>query len=69
MTELKFKTNINCSGCLSKVTPILNAEKKIAKWEVDLESDDRILKISTSELKPEEIVKTVLKAGFTVEKL
>jgi hypothetical protein len=27
MKTLKFKTNINCGGCLAKVTPFLNEEK------------------------------------------
>lgn len=67
MTELSFKTNINCSGCLSKVTPTLDAEAKIEKWEVNLESDDRILKVQTTTLKPEELIKTVQKAGFNAE--
>ena len=53
MKTLKFKSNINCTGCLSKVTPVLNEEKAIEKWDVDLESDDRILTVETSNLDAE----------------
>ncbi|MBD3631008.1 Copper chaperone CopZ [Cyclobacterium lianum] len=67
MNTLKFKTNINCGGCLSKVTPFLNEEKNIKKWDVNLESDDRILTVETSDLTEEEIKKTVQKAGFKAE--
>jgi copper chaperone CopZ len=69
MNTLKFKTNINCGGCLSKVTPFLNEEKNIKKWDVNLESDDGILTVETSDLTEEEVKKTVQKAGFKTEAL
>ncbi|MDF9799144.1 copper chaperone [Catalinimonas alkaloidigena] len=69
MNTLKFKTNINCGGCLSKVTPFLNEEKNIKKWDVNLESDDRILTVETSDLTEEEVKKTVQKAGFNADSL
>jgi copper chaperone CopZ len=69
MNTLKFKTNINCGGCLSKVTPFLNEEKNIKKWDVNLESDDRILTVETSDLTEEEVKKTVQKAGFKADSL
>lgn len=64
MNTLKFKSNINCTGCLSKVTPFLDQEEGIEKWEVDLQHDDRILTVETSQLSAEEIENTVNKAGF-----
>lgn len=67
MDTLKFKTNINCSGCLSKVTPFLNEEKDIQKWEVNLESENRVLTVETSKLNAEEVKNTVQKAGFNAE--
>ena len=67
MTTLKFKTNINCSGCLSKVTPLLNAEKGIDHWNVDIYTPEKILTVETSELKPEQVIETVKKAGFKIE--
>lgn len=69
MNTLKFKTNINCGGCLSKVTPFLNEEKDIAKWGVDLKSENRVLTVETSHLTEEEVRKTVEKAGFKAEKI
>ena len=68
MSELKFKTNINCGSCLAKVSPLLNAEGGIQNWEVDLESEDRILTVNT-EMQGEEVSKTVLKAGFVATEL
>lgn len=67
MSTLKFKSNINCTGCLSKVTPILNEEKDIQTWEVDLEHDDRILTVKTDKLQADDVEKAVSKAGFQAE--
>lgn len=67
MSTIKFKTNINCSNCLAKVTPFL--DKKVGKesWSVDIENSDKILTVETSEFTPEEIVKTVKRTGFEAE--
>ncbi len=35
MKTSKFKTNINCGGCISKITPYLDKQKGIESWEVD----------------------------------
>lgn len=64
MKTLKFKTNINCSNCLSKVAPKLNEESRIDSWSVDLQSKDRVLTVLTETLNEDDIFKTVLKAGF-----
>ncbi|PHN01841.1 heavy-metal-associated domain-containing protein [Flavilitoribacter nigricans] len=67
MKKLKFKTNITCTGCLSKVKPILDAETQIEKWEVDLKSDDRILIIDTDNIPVEKVIQAVGSVGFTAE--
>ena len=64
MKTQKFKTNIACSNCLAKVTPILNAEQKINSWNVDMQSEDRILTVESTDMTEEDVFKTVLKAGF-----
>lgn len=69
MKTLKFKSNINCTGCLSKVTPVLNDEQSIEKWDVDLKHDDRILTVETENLSPDEIKQAVKKVGFTLDEL
>ncbi len=69
MNTLKFKTNINCSGCLSKVSPFLEKDSNIENWEVDLKSEDRILTVETKQSYPEQVIQTVEEAGFAAEKL
>jgi copper chaperone len=67
MKTIKFKTNINCSGCVAKVTPFLDQAEGIEKWEVDVIHPDKILKVETSGLKADKIVKILEKAGFKGE--
>ena len=66
MSTLKFKTNINCTGCLSKVSPLLNQESEIKAWNVDLDNENKILTVETLALTAEEIKLIVAKAGFSV---
>ena len=65
----RFKTNINCSGCLAQVTPELNAAEGVCHWEVDLESKDKILSVHSEGITEEEVIKAVKKAGFDIELL
>lgn len=69
MKTLKFKTNINCSGCIAKVTPSLNQVQGISKWEVDTANSQKILSVETESLNDEEIISVVKNAGFRAEKL
>lgn len=69
MSKLKFKTNINCTGCLSKVTPFLDENKHIVNWEVDLTHDNRTLTIETNSLMITDIIEVVNKAGYKAEKI
>ena len=65
MTELLFKTNIKCNGCIATVTPFLDGEKQIQEWKVDLENPERILSVKSETLSPESIVELLKKAGYT----
>lgn len=67
METLKFKTNINCGGCVRAVSPTLNNEKEVAKWEVDTQSPDKILSIETEGMTKEQVIELVKKAGFNAE--
>lgn len=65
METLQFKTNINCGGCIAKVTPFLNQVEDIEDWRVDTANPDKILTINGEELSSELILETIEKAGFT----
>lgn len=63
----KFKTNINCGGCVSKVKPVLDAADGIVRWEVDTENPDKILTVESSGISVEEIEGLIKAKGFKVE--
>jgi len=67
MRKLVFTSNIHCNNCLAKVTPVLNQEKQIKKWGVDLNSEDRILEVESETLSPDDVRNAVLRTGFIVE--
>ncbi|HAR38640.1 MAG: hypothetical protein A2W86_06475 [Bacteroidetes bacterium GWD2_45_23] len=67
MGTIKFKTNINCSNCVAKVTPFLNKKEGITSWRVDIDNPDKILVVATNDLSAEDIVKTVKRTGFEAE--
>lgn len=69
MKELKFKSNINCTGCLSKVRPVLDNEEKIETWEVDLQSDDRILTVKTNDMEVKEVQEKLAEVGFEAKEI
>jgi len=67
MNTLQFKTNIKCTGCISKATPILDEKLGQGQWEVDLMTLKKTLTVTTPDLSKETIVEIVKEAGFTAE--
>jgi copper chaperone len=67
MEELRFKTNIKCSGCVANTTPYLNEVAGDGNWNVDVEDPSKILTVITSKEKQNEITKAVEKAGYRAE--
>ena len=69
METVQFKTNIKCSGCIAKVTPVLNELAGSDNWEVDVNKPEKILTVSARGLTEEAIKTAVEKAGFKAEKI
>lgn len=69
METLKLKTNINCSGCVAKVTPSLNETIGENNWQVDTQNPNKILTVSGTEVNKDEVIKAVKKAGFKAEEV
>jgi copper chaperone len=64
MKKYQFKTNINCSGCVARVTPYLDANNEIKSWKVETLNPDKILTVETDHLSGEMIETIVKNAGF-----
>ena len=69
MDTLKFKTTINCSSCVAKVTPVLNNQENIEKWSVDTESKDKVLTVSGEHIDEADLLKSLAKIGYKAEKI
>lgn len=63
--KYQFKTNINCGGCIAKITPHLNGNHDIINWSVDTANPAKILTVETDKLDEAGIANIVKEAGFT----
>ena len=63
MKEYTFKTTINCNGCVIKVGKVLN-DPAISSWNVDTDSPDKILTVTSDILTAEDIVSKINSTGF-----
>ncbi len=67
MKQYQFKTNINCSSCVAKITPVLNASEHVTNWNVDTTNPAKLLTVETENGEETDIKELVQKAGFTAE--
>ena len=66
---LKFKTNLNCGGCVATVKPHLDAAEGITAWEVDTTQKDKILTVQTENISSQEVMAVVQNAGYKIEEI
>jgi len=69
MKTLKFKTNINCGGCIAKVSPFLNSVQTIKKWEVNISVPEKVLTVETDDSNPDKVINAIQKAGYIIEEI
>ena len=69
MQVSKFKTNINCEGCIKSVTPHLNALDNVESWQVDIDDPDKVLRVELEEGDEQGVMDAVERAGFSIEKM
>mgnify|MGYP001202678365 CR=1 FL=1 len=66
---MQFKTNINCGGCIAKVTPFLDETAGTGKWSVDTANPDKVLTVENETLSVEDIQNGLDKLGYHAEAL
>ncbi len=64
MKKQEFKTNINCNGCLTTVTPFLD-NLPSTEWSVDINNSDKMLTVQ-GDIAEASIIEVVQKAGFEI---
>jgi hypothetical protein len=63
--QATFSTTLTCGGCLQKVTPLLDSEPTINKWEADLNDPRKLLKFDlNAQGRPDAIAELISRAGF-----
>lgn len=67
MKTLKFKTNVNCGGCIATITPHMNKVEGIINWNVDTANPQKIMTVEADGLQPEVVVETLKNAGYRAE--
>jgi copper chaperone CopZ len=67
--NLQFKTNLNCSGCISKVKSDLDNAEGIREWDVDITGNDKILTVKSEGITEDEVVAIIKSKGFKAEPL
>jgi len=69
METLRFKTSLKCGGCVNAITPGLESLNQITKWSVNLESPDKELIVEAPEDISDQIIESVKKAGYQINRL
>lgn len=62
MNKLKFKSNLTCQGCVSKVKPHLE-KLNIKDWNVDLNGKESLVTIE-GDVKQQEVIDAFAAAGY-----
>lgn len=64
---MKFKTDAGCARCKAKILDKMNSTFPDAKWELDLDSADKILEVHglpENAEKASQVVKALEETGF-----
>ncbi|MCG8409717.1 MAG: heavy-metal-associated domain-containing protein [Bacteroidales bacterium] len=71
MNTIKFKSNLKCSGCVDAIQDFMNSIPEVNTWVVDLDSPDRLIKVTTIENPDDNFVKIILEGitaiGYNIE--
>lgn len=67
--EFKFKTNINCEGCVSQIKNDLNNAEGICQWEVDINNPNKTLTVQSIRITQDEIIAIIQGKGYEAELL
>ena len=64
-----FKTNIQTEFDKLRIKNVLDASQKVLKWNIDMDDEDRVLRIVSDSLRPEQIISLLDYVGFECSEL
>lgn len=66
---LVFKTDLETDHDRTAIAPVLNAHPFILKWNIDKHDIDKVLRIVTSNLTANDIIRLIKNEGYYCEEL
>jgi hypothetical protein len=69
MEILVFKTNLRYNRDLKRIGSLISGDGRISKWNVDRMDIDKVLRIESKNLLPEEVITLIKNAGYHCEEL
>lgn len=64
---MEFTTNIMCSSCIAKVTPVLNEVIGENNWKVDILNPKKKLSIISENASESQVISALQKIGYKAE--
>jgi len=61
---LIFETSLRCKQDVLRVSPMIAANTRIKKWNVDCEDVSKVLRVEAHDMSPHEIIEIITKAGY-----
>jgi len=68
MERLELNTDLHCDMCVDKITPLLNEDSRINKWEVDMTGDLKKLVVEGDSISALDIDAILSKEGYSILK-
>lgn len=65
-TIQKYRTNLNCGGCVAALKPHLDNDPAIRRWSVNTADPNKVLTVEGENVAAEAIERLVADAGFKV---
>ncbi len=69
MEVLVFRTNLQQAHDVERVTSKMNDEHRILQWTVDREDCDKVLRVVSDHMLPDEVAALIRQAGYSCEEL
>lgn len=69
MSTLRFKTNLQCGGCVRSATPFLNEAVGEGKWSVDVNSELKVLEVVDKQVDIQTVLNALSEAGFEAQEI
>ena len=66
MNTIILPTTLTCAGCVQSIKPFFDSSKKIKEWKVDLSKPVKIITATGEELKQQDVIELLQKAGYGV---